>query len=274
MENLGARASSPACGDVGNHAKNAAADGRAPKGAPMGPLGARASSPADGDVHGDAKNAAEDGRAPNDVDKGAKNAAGDGHAPRGWHSRGYLPHRDAGAIYQMITYRLADALPNEVALRLAGELDARDGDSAYRARIEAYLDAGHGECWLRRADVAGIVLDSWRHFDGERYDLVAWVIMPNHVHVAVRMREKSLSDVVHGWKSFTARRINTLLNRSGKVWQDDYWDRYIRDERHYAAAVAYIHDNPVKAGLALRAEEWEWSSMGARAASPAGCKGV
>lgn len=189
--------------------------------------------------------------------------------PRGWHSRGYLPHYDAQGVRQFITYRLADSLPAGVAARLAGELHTPAGDAAYRRRIETVLDSGLGSCWLRRPDAAALVLDSWRHFDGQHYDLLAWVVMPNHVHVMIRMREVSLSTIIKGWKSFTARQMNHLLRRTGQVWQEDYWDRYIRDSRHFAAARAYIHNNPVKAGLAAAPEDWAWSSAGARASSPA-----
>lgn len=155
---------------------------------------------------------------------------------------------------------MADALPADVAQRLASEPLNETGDTAYRLRIESFLDAGHGECLLRRPEVARIVLDSWRHFDGDHYDLAAWVIMPNHVHLLVGMRHTSLSEIVKGWKSFTARQISRALGRSGSVWQEDYWDRFIRDERHYVDAVNYTHNNPVKAGLVGRAEDWVWSS--------------
>lgn len=197
-------------------------------------------------------------RAIADGDAGAPGKPG---KPVGWHSRGYLPHFESGAVIQMVTYRLADSLPRAVAARLAHELDAEEGDTAYRKRIEAWLDAGHGSCWLREPEIARVVLDSWRHFDGERYHLRAWVVMPNHVHLLVKMIQPYvLQDAVKGWKSFTAREINKLLGRKGEVWQREYWDRYVRDENHYVQAVHYIHQNPVKAGLTSRAEDWPWST--------------
>jgi REP element-mobilizing transposase RayT len=85
--------------------------------------------------------------------------------------------------------------------------------------------------------------------------------MPNHVHLLVKPREShGLAEIVKGWKAFTARAINALYGTKGRVWQVEYWDRYIRDAGHYDSVVAYIHENPVKAGLVATAGDWEWSS--------------
>ena len=188
-------------------------------------------------------------------------AGRDTRAPRGWHTRGYLPHFESDCVIQMVTFRLADSLPHHIAKRLAEETDTKEGDLAYRRRIEAWLDSGYGESILRESWVAQTVEDSLLHFNDVRYRLHRWVIMPNHVHVLIRMLEPYLlQDSVKGWKSFTAREINKRLGRAGAVWQMDYWDRYIRDEKHYGFAAAYIHGNPVKARLAARPEDWCWSS--------------
>lgn len=184
------------------------------------------------------------------------------HSPdRGWHMRGYLPHFESTAVIQMVTYRLADALPRDVVERLRIECEGENADLRFRKRVEEWLDAGHGSCVLGQAERAQIVVDAWRHFDGDRYRLHAWVVMPNHVHVIVEMlAEHALSDAVESWKRFTATRINRLLGKKGQFWMEDYWDRYIRDDVHYQNAVTYVHENPVKAGLASKAEEWPWSS--------------
>lgn len=178
--------------------------------------------------------------------------------PKGWYSRGYLPHIDVPGLLQAITFRLADSLPTDVLDRLAEEkLD----DTERRERIEAFLDAGHGECWLARPEIAKIVEDALLHFDGERYRLISWCIMPNHVHVLIETRPgHPLAEVVHSWKSFTAKEINAVLGRSGEVWQREYFDRYIRDDRHLQATIEYIESNPVKAELVERAENWPYSS--------------
>lgn len=85
--------------------------------------------------------------------------------------------------------------------------------------------------------------------------------MPNHVHVLIEtLPDWPLSGVVQAWKSVTAKRINRALERTGIVWQTDYFDRYVRDDFHLAAMCEYIRENPVKAGLVQDAREWGFSS--------------
>ena len=178
----------------------------------------------------------------------------------GWHSRGYLPHFDQAGVIQMITFRLADALPAARLDALERDPDVR-ADAERRRRLEAYLDAGHGACHLRNPRIAQLVESALWHFDGSRYRLQAWVVMPNHVHVLIEpIADHPISIVVQTWKSFTAREANVFLGRKGRFWQPDYFDRTIRDERHIEAAIRYIHDNPVKAGLATEPGAWPHSS--------------
>ena len=130
-----------------------------------------------------------------------------------------------------------------------------------RRRIEQYLDAGHGECRLRRPDIARVVEGALLHFDEQRYHLLAWCIMPNHVHALIETREGfPLAEVLHSWKSFTSHEANRLLQRSGAFWQREYLDRFVRNAEHYENVVAYIEENPVKAGLAKIKTDWPWSS--------------
>jgi REP element-mobilizing transposase RayT len=171
-----------------------------------------------------------------------------------------MPHWDQPGLVQAITFRLHDSVP--VALRAEWEalLQIKDGVEK-RARIQAYLDAGYGACYLREARIAEIVQSALLYFDGERYRLLAWVIMPNHVHVLVETKQGyPLDKIVHSWKSYTASRANGVLARTGAFWHREYIDRFIRDERHMAHTVRYIHANPVKAGLVQRAEDWPFSS--------------
>ena len=180
----------------------------------------------------------------------AGTAGGSPAAHRGWHERGYLPHFDAGAAVQAITYRLADSLPRHV------ECDRR--------RSESLLDRGRGRCILRQPALAREVIDAWRHFDGVRYRLHAWVVMPNHVHVVATMFDgHPLSRIVHSWKSYTAHRIRALTGGTGRVWHPDYWDRFVRDEAHFLTAVTYVEYNPVLAGLVERPDAWPFSSAAA-----------
>ena len=185
----------------------------------------------------------------------------------GWYSRGYLPHFDCPEIYQSITYRLNDSLPQHVLDELQIELgdleevEDIDLDAEKRKRIEEYLDAGYGSCSLADPRVAKEVEDTFLKFDGERYALIEWVVMPNHVHLLIEtFQGHTLKNVLHSWRSYTANKANQILGRSGRFWARGKFDRFIRDEAHYDAVVEYIRMNPVKAGLVAAAEDWRFSS--------------
>ena len=215
--------------------------------------------------------------------------------PKEWHSRGYLPHRDKPGILQMITYHLADSLPTKVLEKYKMEIQSLPSDkqnSQYRRKIEEWIDAGHGSCTLKNPQIAQLVFDNFKFYNGKRYDLISWVIMPNHVHVLINVYEGvSLSKIIQSWKGYTGKKINEFykntgnakntrnagnadclvgkgtkkdakqtLSGPGRVWHREYWDRYIRDEKHFNSAVDYIEQNPVKAGLVNSAKDWQWSS--------------
>lgn len=186
--------------------------------------------------------------------------------PRGWHSRGYLPHFNGEAVTQFITFRLADSLPLHVLEGWKQELAQQtlpepERQLELQRRIERYLDQGAGARHLQETRVAALVERSLYHFDGERYRLLSWVIMPNHVHLLLTPHaEHSLTEIVRSLKSYTAHEANKLLKRTGKFWFEDYFDRYIRDADHYAAVVRYIENNPVKAGLCSAPEDWRYGS--------------
>lgn len=178
---------------------------------------------------------------------------------RGWHQRGYLPHCDRPGLVQFVTFRLDDAMP--VARRaewLAFEeiADARER----QIQRETYLDAGHGECQLRRPEIAAELERALLHFEGERYRLLAWVVMPNHVHVVFEVGGTPLDKVLHNWKRRTAWFANRVLGRTGRFWQPEYWDRYVREAAHAGRAIRYTEANPVKAGLVREPTAWPWSS--------------
>jgi REP element-mobilizing transposase RayT len=181
-------------------------------------------------------------------------------AHTGWTSRGYLPHFDQPDLIQGITFRLADALPVHVVEAWMQD-PAVKTDVERRTRIETYLNAGHGACYLRDPRIGKLVEGAFQYFDGERYRLIAWVVMPNHVHAMIEVKQGfPLRSIVQSWKSFTAHKANDILDRKGTFWYADYFDRFIRDERHYSNAVAYIHNNPVKAGLVDDPKRWPFSS--------------
>jgi len=186
---------------------------------------------------------------------------------RGWHSRGYLPHLDAANELQAVTFRLADSLPAKLIERWKHDLSSSPENVArlLARKIARYEDEAHGSCVLRRPDAASVVQQVLFHFDGERYRLLEWVIMPNHVHVLIHcLPGFRLGDIVRSWKTFTARKINELTGKSGGLWEPDYHDRYIRDLDHLANVRAYIRNNPVKARLCKAPEAWPWSSAAKR----------
>ena len=181
-----------------------------------------------------------------------------------WHSRGYIPHWEAGETPQAICFRLADSLPTPVVKQLLADLADWPEDEVVherRKRLEVLLDNGHGAAFLDRPEIGLLIENALLFFDGARYRLHAWCVMPNHVHVLLTpLNEHKLSSLVHSWKSFTAHRINQVLDQTGPVWFTEYFDRKIRNERHYEAARFYIEQNPVKARLCKASEEWRFSS--------------
>jgi len=200
---------------------------------------------------------------------------------RGWYSRGYLPHFDSPYVIQHITYRLADSLPQTVLEKMQAEAatvrDDNERKAELRRRIETYLDAGHGSCVLQQPEVAACIVETWHRFDGERYHLLEWVVMPNHCHVLIEPLERvPLGQIVLSWKNYTARFINRYKSRTGvrraqrawerpsPVWQRGYWDRFIRSERHFKTVEDYIVSNPVKAGLVAQPGDWPWGSARSR----------
>jgi type I restriction enzyme R subunit/putative DNA methylase len=199
-------------------------------------------------------------------------------APKEWYSRGYLPHRDAKELLQAVTFRLADSLPQEKLPLLEEELLElpENQRSTHRCqKIEQWLDAGMGCCALRHPKMAEQMHDTLLHFDRQRYRLIAWCIMPNHVHVLLETLTP-LAKIVQGWKSVTARwalaqneELKLGIPDTNHLWMRDYWDRYIRNDRHFENTVLYIHQNPVKACLCQRAEDWPWSSARTRMSSSA-----
>jgi hypothetical protein len=99
---------------------------------------------------------------------------------------------------------------------------------ALRRLIEEYEDQGHGECYLRDPRVAALVENAFLHFDGDRYRLIEWCVMPNHVHVLIETCERhSIPSVVKSWKTFTSREANLLLGRNGIFWMPDQGNRML-----------------------------------------------
>ncbi len=190
---------------------------------------------------------------------------------RGWNERGYLPHRDEPGLNQFVTFRLVDSFPE--SLRSEWEHLAKiENERERRKLLDVYLDKGRGECYLRRPDIARLVEDNFRQF-GEccgsqtrapghapRYELRAWVVMPNHVHVLFKVGSVPMSEIIGAWKRHTSRLANKLIGKQGAFWAEDYFDVFMRDTQHEQQTIHYIENNPTKAKLVLDPKDWPWSS--------------
>ena len=192
--------------------------------------------------------------------------------------RNRLPHWQQDERTYFVTFHLADSIPRAKMMEWLSERAAwlrwntppwseeqqREYARRFGRTIERWLDAGEGACLLRDPDVAEIVRNAFSHFGGSRCDLHSWVVMPNHVHLLVSLREgQTLDGLMQSWKGFTSRAINRLLGRSGALWQKDYYDRLIRNAEHFWNCANYIRNNPAKARLA----ENEYPSLRERAGS-------
>ena len=175
-----------------------------------------------------------------------------------------LPHWQQGEKYYFVTWRLADSLPSNLVrdLKLESEAwlaarsqplspeDEQEFHSLFSDRLDSLLDEGRGGCILAKLEISKIVEQTLKHFDGSRYSLSAFVLMPNHVHVLFKLSEgEDLGKVIHSWKSFSAHEINKAIGQEGPVWQEEYYDRIVRSESHFTRLVEYICENPAKAGL-------------------------
>lgn len=167
-----------------------------------------------------------------------------------WYNRGYLPHFDGKGIFQFVTFRLSDSMP----LAMINKLDNKNN-------IEEIIDQCYGSCLLKNPDVADIIQKAIFSFNLIFYQLLAWVIMPNHVHLLfLQYKTASISLIMQRIKGSTSRTINKGLKQTGQLWQQDYFDTFIRDEEHFCRVKEYIELNPVKAGLCSNPGDWLYSS--------------
>ncbi|MCC5928920.1 MAG: HsdR family type I site-specific deoxyribonuclease [Cyclobacteriaceae bacterium] len=190
--------------------------------------------------------------------------------PEEWHSR-KLPHRSKEGLIQSITFRLADSLPQSVLKNIdieVKDLSDEKKDEQKRKKYEYWLDKGYGCCALANKEMAQVVQDALLHHDGVKYDLLAWSIMPNHVHVLIKTND-DLPGIIQSWKSFTGKwalannkKLNLGIEKDARqFWMPEYWDRFIRDENHFNAAVRYILNNPVKAYLPKESSAYLYRGM-------------
>ena len=195
-----------------------------------------------------------------------------------------LPHWAQDGCVVFITWRTADSMPKDVLERWRSDrnrwLDLHGIDptqKGWRTQVQNLppdqmaeyhdrfttrwhdtLDAGHGHCVLSQPEIADIVANSLLHFDGERYEMLDFVIMPNHVHVLAVFTDKAaMIEQCDSWKHFTARRINVAIGTQGRFWQQDAFDHLVRHEGQFRRLRDYIAQNPRQAGLRTdQARHW------------------
>jgi type I restriction enzyme R subunit len=186
-----------------------------------------------------------------------------------------LPHWAQAGTVCFITWRSGDSLPAAAERRLTqnriqllqpfhcdgngrGRAELAKLSPAERARVhwslfclmERELDRHFGQCVLARPECSEIVAKSLHYFDGDRYVLTEFVVMPNHVHLLAAFRdEDSLLAQCESWKRFTAREINQLLGRRGEFWQVEQFDHLVRSPEHFDYFRRYIAENPKNAKL-------------------------
>jgi REP element-mobilizing transposase RayT len=203
-----------------------------------------------------------------------------------------LPHWDVEDGIYFVTTCLAGSIPAQGIVRLQRyrqELDARTKPTdltgeewEYQkqklmfARFDHLIDCEPAVNHLETPAAAELVRNALYHFAGERYDLLAFAVMPSHVHWVFHPRAawvQSLNDlprrtprerIVKSIKGYTAKRCNQLFGTAGSFWQDEAYDHVVRDDEELLRIVEYVEQNPVKARLATRPELWRWSSAADR----------
>jgi type I restriction enzyme R subunit len=186
-----------------------------------------------------------------------------------------LPHWSQAGSVVFITFRTNDSIPREVIERWDREKedwlgrrgiatkqpwfrvlpslskqDRADFQRTFHRAREEFLDTCHGRCLLKRPELARIVANSLLHFDGARYRMGEFVIMPNHVHLlAVFPTAEAMKVQCDSWLHYTAFQINQAIGEKGKLWQQEPFDHLVRSVQQYEDLRKYIADNPSKAGL-------------------------
>jgi putative transposase len=185
------------------------------------------------------------------------------------------PHWSQAGAVVFITFRTADSIPREVierwdrqkqewfrrrgmdrtthwsiAVLTLTETERAEFQRTFQRCREAYLDSRHGRCLLKRPELAKIVADSLLHFDGQRYRMGDFIVMPNHVHLlAVFPNVEAMKAQCDSWLHYTALRINQSIGERGKFWQREPFDHLVRSVKQYEYLKRYIAENPREAGL-------------------------
>ncbi len=172
--------------------------------------------------------------------------------------RGDLPHLAKEGCSYFVTFCEMGAVPfHAQRSRLARDHDGKSKSIARGSEPDLFA----GLRLLSQPGISDLVQEALLHFQAQRYDLHAWVVMPNHVHAVVTpYHGHPLSKTLHSWKSFTSLKINKALGRSGVFWESESFDHLIRTVDRFERFVRYTEANPVKAGLCAKPSDWPFSS--------------
>lgn len=202
-----------------------------------------------------------------------------------------LPHIQPPGATIFTTFRLAGSLPTAVVkqwnlerewLRHLAQANPNhydqvkhDFDRVWFAKFERLLDqATLGPTWLKDSRVASMVAESLHYRHSNVYRLDAFTLMSNHVHTVFkplptrplddfRVIEEveyfSLSNIMHSLKGYTAFQANRILGREGEFWAHESYDHWIRDDTEWQRIIAYVLNNPIKAGCCARWQDWKWN---------------
>lgn len=195
-----------------------------------------------------------------------------------------LPHIQPRGVTFLVNFRLAGSLPAAVIEILREEADniekkillINDPRERFFVRQderrklfgkwdEALHNSNTGPFWLKDDSIAQIVVDSILHHDGNWFDVLAYCIMPNHVHLVLTPFESSdtddysLAKIMHNIKRNSANHANKVLGRTGAFWQHESYDHFVRDEAELDRIIKYVMHNPVKAGLTDEESKWKWT---------------
>ncbi len=177
---------------------------------------------------------------------------------------GWLPDWRQSRKMYFVTFRLNDSIAQDQLNAWAAEKEIwelhhpkpwdektwQEYHDRFTSRLEHWMDRGYGGCALRRPEIGGLIENALCHFDGVRYQLGEYVVMPNHVHALVRPADdQTLESILHSWKSFTANKANSLLKTAGPFWREEYFDHLVRSSTQYEKFCGYIRENPTKAKL-------------------------
>lgn len=188
-----------------------------------------------------------------------------------YHKRN-LPHIYISERTYFITFRLKDSLPYQKILELKSrpefnytpqnKTEMYEKDKKFFAKYDGLLNEGNfGKCYLRENKVAEIVISTIQFLNKKDYNLIAYCIMPNHVHLVFALREqsKSVDKIMQSIKRYSAREINRLMKRSGSLWQAESYDHVVRNEDELYRIIKYVLTNPVKACLVENWKDWKYT---------------